>query len=553
MIARKMIGVLAILSLAALLFGCGKSPAASVPAPATNALASLPVPAADTILRIHWLGKKSISADTNATALMRVWNLPESMNLAAQTLDKLSSAPWRLLRSETNQSAASLLRPLLDDLANEESYVEVRRTANSTNAADEMVLAIHLDNQRAALWQTNLAAVLESLTGIRPTKSSSFGTNTAAGWSLKKHHAPNLIELARVGDWTLVSAAENHNILLDEVLARLNQATAPFSVKTTNSWLEASGDLSRIASALGIAAKVHSNLPQVAFSVAGDPRYVLTRGEIILPDNWSVKLEPWNMPTNLIDGNLASFTAVRGLKSGLELSTIWKNLQVGPPPDQLYVWALHAFPMETYFAAPLPEASNVVSHISDLVLEKGAPWFAIHNLAGFQRSTTFNGISWQGVPYVKPFLQSFETNGGNFAFGGCFQAETVFDSPPFALLNEVLNHTNLVYYDWELSGPRVADLIYLGQLVRLISGKAQLAPDSAALAWLRVLKTNLGVSGTEITQSAPGRFSFTRNSTVGFSAIELHLLADWLESPDFPRGLFSLSGQTNMPSATPIP
>jgi len=31
--------------------------------------------------------------------------------------------------------------------------------------------------------------------------------------------------------------------------------------------------------------------------------------------------------------------------------------------------------------------------------------------------------------------------------------------------------------------------------------------------------------------------TFARKSTLGFTALELHLLADWLESPRFPHGL----------------
>jgi hypothetical protein len=471
---------------------------------------------------------------------MKIWNLRESVKLEAQTLDKLSVAPWRFLHGETNHSTTNLLRPLLDDLANEESYVEIRRATNSTNAADEMVLAIRLNNQRAALWQTNLAAVVESLTGMTATNSQPSATNSAAGWSLRKHHAPNLIELTRDGDWTLVGAAQDHNALLDETRARIGHDGAPFPIEVTNSWLEAGGDLSRLASAMGFADNKSSNFPQVYFTILGSAQYVLAHGEITLPGKAYVKLDPWNIPTNLIDGDLTSFTAVRGIKPLLASSKIWTNLQIGPPPDQIYAWALNAFPMETYFAAPLSDASNAVSRISDLVLEKGGPWFATNSLAGFRRSKTFNGFSWHGAPYVEPFLRSIETNGGSFAFGGCFQSVPPDDPAPSALLNEVFSHTNLVYYDWETTGPRIGQWIYLGQFIRLVSGKSQLPFNSAALAWLKAIAPQLENCTTEITQTAPDRFAFNRNSTVGLTAVELHLLADWLESPEFPRGTFTL-------------
>jgi hypothetical protein len=66
---------------------------------------------------------------------------------------------------------------LLDDLVAAESCLEIRQPANQPG---ELVLAIHLDDQRAVLWQTNLAAVLESLTGIRPVSAPDH----QYGWSL---------------------------------------------------------------------------------------------------------------------------------------------------------------------------------------------------------------------------------------------------------------------------------------------------------------------------------------------------------------------------------
>src|SRR5205823_667240 len=176
--------------------------------------------------------------ETNASAFMQIWNLPESARLEAQTLDKLSTAPWRLLKGMTNGAASTnaqtpvgastLLRPLLEDLIQEESFLEITgartflsaathensaapnpsgapgssnagaRTflsaaphenstapnpseapGSSSAAADrnvrapaaELALAIKLTEARAELWRTNLAAVLESLTSAKSVPS----------------------------------------------------------------------------------------------------------------------------------------------------------------------------------------------------------------------------------------------------------------------------------------------------------------------------------------------------------------------------------------------
>lgn len=549
MIARKMIYVLASLALVALSFGCKKSkPASTAPATSTTTqVAAVPSLGTYNLVRIHWLGKKRISTDTNAVNVMQVWNLPESARLQAQTLDKLSKAPWRFLRGETNQSSTNLLRPLLDDLIEEESCVEIRKVTNAANVTTEMVLAVHLNDQRAGVWETNLAAVLQSLTGISPTNSSS-----GSRWSLKKHHAPNLIEFARVGEWVVVGAGQDHNGLLDEMLARIEREHLPMPAAATNFWLNVGIDFPRVASDIGIDPGLGAMLPGISLQVSGEAQDVYTHGELTFPNATSIKLEPWNIPTNFVSADLVSFTAIRGLKPWLESSKLWTDLQIGPPPDQFYVWALRSFPMQTYFAAPLLDASNRVSRLSDRALRLNGPAPLTNVLAGFQRSPMFNGLSWHGFPYFAPFLESIDTNGSSFALGGFFQVDLAEGPTPPELLKEILGQTNLVYYDWELTGPRIEEWTHLSQAIRFVSGVAQLPGDSASIAWLNVMSTRLGNCATEINQTAPGTLSFHRKSSLGFTAIELHLLADWLESPDFPGGLHTFEAPSS-PSEMPPP
>ena len=36
---------------------------------------------AETVARLHWLGKRAVAADTNAVNVMRIWNEPETTRL----------------------------------------------------------------------------------------------------------------------------------------------------------------------------------------------------------------------------------------------------------------------------------------------------------------------------------------------------------------------------------------------------------------------------------------------------------------------------------------
>jgi hypothetical protein len=64
------------------------------------------------------------------------------------------------------------------------------------------------------------------------------------------------------------------------------------------------------------------------------------------------------------------------------------------------------------------------------------------------------------------------------------------------------------------------------------------------------LSPHLGNSTTEVHLASPTQLSFVRTSTVGFTGFELEFVADWLESPDFPRGLHTLNAPAPLP---PIP
>jgi hypothetical protein len=220
---------------------------------------------------------------------------------------------------------------------------------------------------------------------------------------------------------------------------------------------------------------------------------------------------------------------------------MWTNLNIGAPPDQLFIWASRSFPMQTYIAAPLADASNEVSRITELTVRKHASPRLAKALEGFQKAEGQNGLSWQGFPFFGPFLQSVKANNGSFVLGGFFLFEHPLNELSAAVLMDISARTNLVYYDRELSGQRLDQWLHLGQAIRFASGNAQLPSDCPALTWFKAVIPRFGPCGTEITQTGPSRLSFARKSKVGFTAVELHFLADWLESPDFPRGIHTLS------------
>ena len=547
----------------ALVGGCRKS------APGTAEGQGSSPQRSDTIARIHWLGKDRISAETNAAGFMGIWRMTESARMEAQILDKLATAPWRLQNTNTPVSASSSqlpgtnqpstlnpqpstnryplstsLRPLLDDLVLQESCLEIRQAG--TNQPGELAFAIRLNLQRAALWQTNLAAVLESLTGSRSFPAPAG----VSGWQLRLtnqpstiNHQPSTFQFTRAGDWTLVGLAQGHSALLDDIAARIQRDHAPFAAQRTNHWLEADLDLISIARAFAPGLNLPDGLPELLVTVTGDGTGVQTRGQLNFPKPLPFQLEPWNIPTNLMQGHLSSLTAVQGLRPWLEPLGVWTDLQAGLPPNQFYVWATGGRLWDLNWAAPMPDASNFVCQVGERLIRRGNPWIRTNNSSGyFAWATNGMGVDWKKVPFISPFLRAVRSNGAGFLYGGVEPYSPTNLLPVRAFPYEAMARSNLVYFDGELTGERIEGWLRLGQLFRLLAWKTHLPPNSPSMAWLTNAAPRLGDCVTVVTRTGPAQLTLARKSTVGFTALELHLLADWLESPLFPHGLNTFEG-----------
>lgn len=518
----------------AALCGC-KKPSTPPPGP----------PPVETVARIHWVGKEKLEADPAATNFVSIWNLPESARLQAQTLDKLALAPWLLSRgpAATNDAPAPLLRALLDDLIQQETCLEVR---NATNLPGELVLAVHLPDDRAALWQTNLAAALQSLTGLEPAG------DTNGGWTLRKHDTPNRMDLARAGQWTLVGLANDTNSLLLEIAARIQRAGSPVVNPATNAWISAELDLPRAAAALGLNWSLPKDWPAISLALEPKGDAVRTTGHLKFPHPLPFTLEPWNVPTNLISEPLVSFTALRGVQPWLSSLDLWKQFQAGPFPNQLFFWACDGLPFLSFFAAPSPDASKTVAFISASLLGDGNKWLAQQGTGKFLKLTNATGVVWSEAMMLAPHVKSVGLPEGEFLLAGLLPMKGTNLPMPAELLQQFLGQRDILAYDWEMTGPRIEQLLYSTQLIRMLLNKAQVPPTSASVAWLRALEYHLGNCGTVVTRSGSDQLDFTRNSTLGLTAVELHLLVDWLESPLFPRGLNTFLGQpTPMPKPRP--
>ncbi len=285
------------------------------------------------IARLHFAGTERILADATATNLSAIAALPETAALREQTFQKLAVAPYNFLRDRaaTTNNESALIRPLLNDLFRAESFLELK---DSTNDVPEMVFALRLDDNRARLWRTNLAAVLGSWSGLPVTNMRAEGFD---GWELRKHHDPNLFRFVRAGDWIVLGWGEDTLHLQPAILQRIRQTKRPVDPDSEN-WLDAWADWPALAPHQLAPRSIE--LPAMRLKAQGRKDFVRSVLTMKFAAPLGLKLNPWRIPTNIIHDPIISFTATRGLAPYLNKSAEVRGLKLPPLPDQVFIWAL---------------------------------------------------------------------------------------------------------------------------------------------------------------------------------------------------------------------
>jgi len=509
--------------------GCGENQPARTEHPVSG---NPPGLEGNTVGRIYWMGKKRLGIVAGAYFFMRLWELPQAKALEAQTLDKLASAPWRMGSPDAAPTNApvSALRNLFEDVLQEETYLEIRHPEGQFGSA---VFAIRLDDTRAGVWQTNLMEVVQSLT------RGSTATGQGRGWSIKLDAAPRLIGLTREGRWTLVSQGQDGASLVNEFVQRIRGGGTPVPAGITNSWIEVEAVPSRAIPAVCPGVNIPGGVERVQLSVTGDGAALDTAGSIKFDHPLNLAVEPWNVPTNLMRGPIASLTACRGFGPVLAAMPGVSNwfTGIGALPNQLFIWTGNRSPLAVCVAAPEPDARGVVERLTDQLVGQGNAWLNAHSGGSFQRLPDGRGVTWAGIPMSAPYITAPENSPG-WLFGELIQPEnspTTGGAVP-EQVNAILGRTNLVYYNWDYTAPRMSTSLYLAQLVRIVSKHPQLAMETRAEGCVSALASRLDNSETVITMSGPDDLKLARHSTVGLTALELNLLAGWLELPEFPFG-----------------
>lgn len=520
--------------------------------------------AMELVAKAHWIGKERLAADSGATNLLAIWNLPESSKLGDQTLEKLAATPWKFFPAATPASNAtvSFFRAMLEDIVRSESYLELRA---ATNGGGQLAWAVRLDDERARLWQKNLPIVLESLGGARTARTT--GTPTSSFDYTIRNTSPTRgnpsdfrVTFTRAGEWILLALTRDtarqagEGKLLSSFIRHIQDRHVPYKKSDTNYWATLEVDPKGISDALALGWRLPELTPRVSLTLVGEAGALRTRAELKFQQPLLLELEPWNVPTNLIHDPLIGFAAVRGMRPLLASSGYWNEARFGLPPNQACFWSQNGSAPLHFFAIPTTNASNQFRLISDALIQDVNPAMAAHAtvfhtpMGKFEKQANAQRVRWRGVPLISPNLEVESVGGNSFITGGLFANVRTNSPMPEELLKQFRTDSNLLFYDWEITGPVEYRLIQVSQIGRFVFGRSRLSmTNNAALPWLVAISGKLGNSGTSIRRADEHTLTLSRLSTIGLTAFELHLLTEWLESPKFPIGLFTLDSGLRAP------
>lgn len=456
------------------------------------ARAALPQP--DLIAQLHFAGAQKISANPNAVAFTNEFCSAPALALRSQTADKLSG--WLAGWLQTNlgvtvPGGAAKLRPLFDDLQKSEWFFEARTAANGKATA---AIVIKLDPARMPLWQAGLKAFFPA---------ADFKTKD--GWLLFDSN-PALLKLG------------------DRLAQRI--------VLPAGGWMDVDINWPRLA--LWYPKLKELVVPETILSLTVPDTNFRLLGKFLFPEKLALTLDPWRVPTNTIQQPLNNFTAVRGFAGWLQAQPWAQVCQITPALNQFFVWSQPSYPFQTFAAAPVPDAQKALEQMQARVTNAlSAANAKDYFLASLTPDVKDGNINFIGMPVIAPYLRAVTEPAGQFLFWETFP-NGAKSKPPQQQLLERLAAKNLVYYHWEITAERMPQLLQMSQFSLMLTKHKQLDDSTAAFKWLQQIGPTLGNTATEIAQTGPAEFTFTRVAPGLFTAPELYVLANWLEATNFP-------------------
>jgi hypothetical protein len=497
------------------------------------------------VLQYHFLGAAQLAENTNAAAAKNVFALPSTRLFENLILNRLSVRLAESLHFQTNLQTFSLLRPLLDDLLRAESIASM---GGSSGKPLNYVLAIHLDGQRAQVWQQSLKAASHG-------PGEELRVETYSGWQWNKG-AGDSFWMVPARDWLLVGRGGDLASVRSDYLQQIQKSGRPGPALDFN-WFEADVDWPRLANWFPLSScPLKLARTRMAIS-AGNGGFRMT-SQVTYPEAIRWQPHPMNLPTNLVCEPLLSFATGQNVEPFLKSDETLSRFCANPLSDQFYFWSMRELAFQSFVAWPVNDPGNTLLKLSAQAMDALNP--KLQKLDGTKLTwrPKASQLIWTRGQIVDPLMLAAPAKDGQFLVASLFPLTPENTPAPRALWKQIEGRTDLVYYDWELTGPRVKHLLTVTEILPILrmlgigpreplaAGASPAKPGANTLPagiasrlnaqkqWLLGLAPYLGNTVTEVTKTGPDKLTIIRNSPFVFSSLELVLLSHWLS--DTPSG-----------------
>ena len=479
-------------------------------------------------LRYHCAGLAPLAANTNLATLHKALTLSSAAPVGQLFLSNMSgllASAWHLEKQPLSSRA---LEPLVDGLLHTESMGAFGGA--QANRLD-FVLALRLDEKGPQFWRENA----EKAFGKPGEK---FAADAFEGWRWQMNPS-ELFWMIPARDWLLLGRGDDLSPARSEYLRQITSQGRPGAALTDN-WLEADVDLPQLAVFLPDWLRLFKP-GRVRLNITTESNELSATARILYPQPIAWESRTWQMPEEFLPGRVNSFTAGQGIQAFLNLGPGFSRLDANPLTNQFCLWALGGMPFVTFMAWPAADLTNDLQKLSTEAAAAFNPGLQQINGAKLIWQTNWHRLVLANLRVLMPILEGVQDKSGNFLLMSGFPPPRMKPSAPAEPFRQIGSRTNLVYYDWELTGSRLQDWRLLGRMFltkqgRLVTEEATKAMHREEVWLLDLYPHWTGDTVTEVTRVAPDELCLTRRAPLGFTGIEIFLLSDWLSmispSPD---------------------
>jgi hypothetical protein len=505
-------------------------------------------PSPELLASYHFAGVDSWSGKADGTKFREILSLPQTEALGRHLVERLAQSPRVLFPAGVDDSQSGgglpLLRPLLADVLRHESFLELRRREG---VAPTWLFGIALPLDRGLVWERNLTE-LEALWKLGATSvTEKDGVSVT---TIRRESNPTVVRWGQSGGWLLLGVGAEPMAGWDEMLAGVRQSRRPRPV-LSNGWMEVELDVARLRGVLGLSGGVV--WPRVSMSASDRGEDMLWTGRLVFGERVTGSLDPWQVPTNIIREPLIGFGAWRGARPMLEHWELLTRLGIKEVPNEVYFWSQALSVPQSLFAFPSNDATNRVRAMLEPGRELIPARWRERGLGQLEWREEEAQLVWRSLPILYPHVRGLEDGGRGYIVGGTFPALHTTNAPPRELLDQLEGKRDLIFYHWEITARRLAQLRMQVQLGSMVTGKTMLQPDSPVAPWLEEMERRLDNAATEVVALSSKEWSFTRRAPIGLTAAELVGLLCWTESLDFPRLNFRFPEHTTPKAAPAVP